>query len=399
MTVLHAVVLVSVGARLIVAHARRCDDAAVDLTAETSPLTSSTAGQADNFESDCSGTSSAAPDRIYFADVPPGSMFWARQTYDEFSAVQETRRGGDCPGATVIACTRTSNWFARHVWINDRNATERVFFIIDGWSATESGNFTIEWSLRKYAPQGTTHVSVSRSALTICAHADAVWGTLSDGRLRDDSRELPSGYAVIDGLRAAIIASGASIRSAYDGALDAAYFDSVDVFVVTQLADAPGGNITTAEVDAMRNFAHNGGVVILGVDNSDAEPTWLSAFGFSGGVRQTCCLSTDEVDASAHTLVSNVSRLFSIVPMTFEAPDGAQVLATWTNSSGTAAAVVEGIGGGSGAVLVVDDDFLLDAFLQFDDNAFFIDNLVPWANAIGKSHLSTCVTLLKGWYM
>lgn len=163
--------------------------------------------------------------------------------------------------------------------------------------------------------------------------------------------------SVREGLTPAIILSGATIRTAHSGTLDAAYFDTIDVFVVGQLADiTDGGGIIATEAEALQNFTRTGGVVILGLTGQDAEPDWLDAFGFSNRIDHANESSqfSDNVDSAAHALVTNVAQLYIMRPETFDAPQDAQVLATWANLSAealTIAAVLEGFDGGTGEVV------------------------------------------------
>ena len=67
-------------------------------------------------------------------DVPAGYIFTARQTVNDYDSMHETRWGGDCPGANVVTCTDDSDDLA-HTWTNDQGSTERVYFIVDGYSS------------------------------------------------------------------------------------------------------------------------------------------------------------------------------------------------------------------------------------------------------------------------
>ena len=67
-------------------------------------------------------------------DVPAGAIFTARQTVNDYDSMHETRWGGDCPGANVVSCTDDSDT-DEHSWTNDQGSTERVYFIVDGYSS------------------------------------------------------------------------------------------------------------------------------------------------------------------------------------------------------------------------------------------------------------------------
>lgn len=145
--------------------------AVTDLAAEVSPIQSTTAGEPNAFTppNPCDDNAdreqpppwppifnSNAPEKIFSADVPPNFVFWARQTTNNFDAIQVLRWGGACPGDNAVACSNDRpDFLGRHVWINDQTTTERAFFIVDG-SWTRSGDFTIEWELKASTPQGTS---------------------------------------------------------------------------------------------------------------------------------------------------------------------------------------------------------------------------------------------------
>lgn len=105
------------------------------------------------------------------------------------------------------------------------------------------------------------------------------------------------------------------------------------------------------------NFTRDGGVVILGVTGFvDSEPDWLALFGFTNLVRGVCCGHLSDIVNASHPLVADVSQLYLDGVVTFEAPENATVLATWTDpSSGSAhtvATVLEGFNGGTGSFLL-----------------------------------------------
>jgi subtilisin-like proprotein convertase family protein len=121
---------------------------ALNLGTQTSPLPGTTVGRVHDFTFAC-GTASAntAPDAIYFIDVPNGNQLRIRQQVNSYNSQHYVRYGGTCPGTTVIACVNDDNGEVGWVeWINSTGATQRVWWIQDGFG-TATGTFTLEWEL------------------------------------------------------------------------------------------------------------------------------------------------------------------------------------------------------------------------------------------------------------
>lgn len=153
-----------------------------------------------------------------------------------------------------------------------------------------------------------------------------------------------------DGFGSAVVVSGATARAPpLSGRLTPTELATANVLLVPRLNDA--GGIDDEEATSLQNFTRNGGVVILGLDDGAAEVSWLTAFGFTNYATTSppCCNFQSSLTDffEAPSLVADVSRLYLGNPIiTFDAPDDAVVLATW--SGRPVVAVIERFHGGRG---------------------------------------------------
>lgn len=115
---------------------------AVDLGGQTSPISNTTVGAANDF-SFCSMGSAA--DKIVYYDLPNGSTITIQQTVNNYDSRHSLRYGGACPGAIEIVCTDDSD-LKVETWKNCTGSTQRVYWIQSGFSSNE-GTFTLAWTV------------------------------------------------------------------------------------------------------------------------------------------------------------------------------------------------------------------------------------------------------------
>ena len=77
-------------------------DTALDLSTQTSPLSSSTVGVLNTYGTSCGG---AGNEKIFYVEVPAGGELTIGMTSNTYNSRHETRWGGSCPGDNSVACT------------------------------------------------------------------------------------------------------------------------------------------------------------------------------------------------------------------------------------------------------------------------------------------------------
>jgi hypothetical protein len=117
---------------------------ALDLSTLTSPYSSTTVGANQNITLTCA--SSGSSDLVFYIDVPNNYTLNIGNTANNYDAVLGVYYGGTCPGGTSINCYDTGELNV-NTWINTTGSTQRVWFVQDGFSTTNSGTFTLDWSL------------------------------------------------------------------------------------------------------------------------------------------------------------------------------------------------------------------------------------------------------------
>lgn len=118
---------------------------ALDLAAETSPLTASINGAVSNTDE----TSCLRPegrDLFYQILVPDTFDFSFQQTSNTFDSVHRVAYGATCPGDIELFCADfpENNLLE---WTNDTGADQTVYIVIEGFATTTFGDFTIAWSV------------------------------------------------------------------------------------------------------------------------------------------------------------------------------------------------------------------------------------------------------------
>lgn len=116
---------------------------AVDLTARTSPYSSTTTGADNVYTPSCYNT--VAPDLFYSIQVPNGFTLTIGVTEIGYYGVYAVFYGA-CAGneQTEIACSETD--IENVVWENLTGSTQTVYWVQDGWGSG-SGAFTLAWQL------------------------------------------------------------------------------------------------------------------------------------------------------------------------------------------------------------------------------------------------------------
>lgn len=117
-----------------------CADA-VDLSGEVSPYSSSTSSLQNDFSFCGMGSSN---DFICYYDVEPNATIEIWQSSNTFDSKHTMRYGGACPGDNEIDCIDDPDTDPI-TWVNTTGSTERVWFIVGGYSSS-SGDFTLEWT-------------------------------------------------------------------------------------------------------------------------------------------------------------------------------------------------------------------------------------------------------------
>ncbi|HEY0110264.1 MAG TPA: fibronectin type III domain-containing protein, partial [Fibrella sp.] len=120
---------------------------ATNLALQTSPLTSTTAGLADNFDPTCNSGTTIGPDRFFTINVPAGWILNIGQTANDYDSVHAMFYGS-CAAQTQIMCLDGigNAEFAAVTWQNTTGAAQNVFWVQDAWN-TGSGAFTLAWTL------------------------------------------------------------------------------------------------------------------------------------------------------------------------------------------------------------------------------------------------------------
>jgi len=116
---------------------------AIDLGAETSPISSNTGNALNNEDISCLV---ASRDLFYYIDVPPGITLEIGQTTNDYDSRNRVAYGGACPGDNEIACFDDPDDLVVS-WTNTTSMTQRVYWTQEGFTTTSAGNFTLAWEL------------------------------------------------------------------------------------------------------------------------------------------------------------------------------------------------------------------------------------------------------------
>jgi Secretion system C-terminal sorting domain len=116
---------------------------AIDLGAQTSPLTGTTVGALNDNIPTC-GDAELSPDVYYSILVPNGSTLTIAQTVNSHDSVVSVFYG-DCAASTAIRCFDDPD-DSSTVWPNTTGSDQTVYYVVDGYNGA-SGTFTLAWSV------------------------------------------------------------------------------------------------------------------------------------------------------------------------------------------------------------------------------------------------------------
>ncbi len=118
---------------------------ATDLALETSPLMASITDGTTATE-DVSCLQTAGRDVFYSILVPSLYEFSFNQVSNDFDSVHRVAYGATCPGDTELYCSDFGETTVTN-WTNETGSDQTVFIVIEGYSDSTIGDFTIQWSL------------------------------------------------------------------------------------------------------------------------------------------------------------------------------------------------------------------------------------------------------------
>lgn len=126
---------------VLVAQYQTCATAG-NLAVIGSPYSGTTVGASNNISTCSMG---AAPDQIFYYDLPNGSTLTIQQTVNNYDSRHSLRYGGACPGTIEIVCTDDSDTKVES-WQNCTGSLQRVWWIQSGYGSN-SGTYTLSWSV------------------------------------------------------------------------------------------------------------------------------------------------------------------------------------------------------------------------------------------------------------
>jgi hypothetical protein len=147
---------------------------AQNLSTLTSPYSSTTA----NYLDDISACKTGGPDRIFYIDVPNGSIITFQETTNAYDEYEYIGYGSDCSNSTQIQCW-DNDLLAATTWTNTTGSQQRVWYIQDSY-AGESGNFTLSWSLTTPCTAPTLATTSAASSIG-CTSATSGGNVTADG--------------------------------------------------------------------------------------------------------------------------------------------------------------------------------------------------------------------------
>jgi len=150
---------------------------AISLESLTSPLSSTTAGAANNYTASCNFSSAQTPDLFYSIVVPVGYKLSIGQTANNYDSVHSAFYG-TCESSTAIVCydypeVPADGTAATLVWENTTGSTQTVYWVQDSYNAA-GGTFTLAWSL---VPPPACNIPTAVTAqLLSTTQANLSWG-------------------------------------------------------------------------------------------------------------------------------------------------------------------------------------------------------------------------------
>jgi hypothetical protein len=128
----------------------------IDLATIANPYSGSTLGNANEISVCGSG-----PEQGFSYVLAPGRRIVIGQKSNSFDSRHTLRYGGQYPGEVLVSCTDDPDETKIEFSNNDVNAVT-VYFIIDGYSGSSAGVFTLEWDAVA-CPAGSVHSPLSPS--------------------------------------------------------------------------------------------------------------------------------------------------------------------------------------------------------------------------------------------
>jgi len=94
----------------------------------------------------CTDADNGSASRIFFIDVNDGEELYIGQTSNTFDSRHSISYGPTCPGDSSILCDDDPD-VQETVWTNTTGSTQRVYFIIAGYSSSSQGDFVLDWHI------------------------------------------------------------------------------------------------------------------------------------------------------------------------------------------------------------------------------------------------------------
>ena len=106
-----------------------------------SPYYGTTRNAADNVNVCGSGA-----DQGFSFNLPPRETIKIRQTYNNFDSKHTLRYGGAYPGEFTVSCVDDPD-YTELTYENSELYVEQVYFVVDAYSSSGYGEFTLEWEI------------------------------------------------------------------------------------------------------------------------------------------------------------------------------------------------------------------------------------------------------------
>src|SRR5690606_37980550 len=116
---------------------------AIDLATQTSPISSTTSGYADDFDPTCNSGTSAGPDKFYYINAPADWKLTITPMTNGYDSVR-TLVYGSCGSFTQVTCADPEATV--FTWTNSTGSAQNAYYIMDAWT-TASGTFSFSWEL------------------------------------------------------------------------------------------------------------------------------------------------------------------------------------------------------------------------------------------------------------
>ena len=88
----------------------------------------------------------AGADQGFSFNLPPGAAIKISQIENDFDSKHTLRYGGEYPGEFVVSCVDDPD-NTELTYKNSELYVEPVYFVVDAYSSSGSGDFTLEWEI------------------------------------------------------------------------------------------------------------------------------------------------------------------------------------------------------------------------------------------------------------